>query len=83
MDEKWKTSNESINSFWIHIFNFKRLEGQNHIFSFHIGTDGKAIDFHFKRHIDLKETFTKELEDELKKIREKYEMQKETEIEKK
>lgn len=80
MKEKWNSSKESTNAFWSTIFNFRKLEGCNHLFSNHIGTDGKAVDFHYKRHVDLKETFMKEVQDKLKKIEEKYKIQEEQNI---
>ena len=71
MNDDWKDKNLKP-KYWHSLFDIRKLEGKNQTFSNHIGTDGKAIDFHFKKHIEMKDSFVKELKEGLDKIEEKY-----------
>ena len=71
MNDDWKDKDLKY-KYWYYLFDIDKLEGKNQTFSNHIGSDGKAIDFHFKRHIEMKETFMKDLKEGLNKIEEKY-----------
>lgn len=71
----WCCTKETSHMYWNRIFDIYKLQGQHNTFSNHIGTDGKAIDFHYKRQIGLKECFVKDLNNKLKKIEEKYKLE--------
>lgn len=65
----WQTKKDE---YWAHLFRIRKLEGKDNSFSHTLTTDGIAVDFHYKKPISLRTSWTKELDDKLQEIRNKY-----------